>query len=195
MTLSQIAFVYDPKFTCTENLINFMHAYAKENSLPVYAEDEKIIEYFKSNHIKIFDLFVLQTMKTIEDNLMALLTQAAKSYKTRTTSPEIAVKDYFNEIRYDAHSLPTKVGRSAAGNELIRRGKSVLKAIGKEMKDNFSNPSVLTNALEKEMFTAWIYILAEIIIKHKLPSPAFDTNISYSKQGIEQWIDYCEEKG
>ena len=95
------------------------------------------------------------------------------------------ISQFENDVRYDAHSLPLKVGRSDAFNELIRRGKTNLTTIGEHIRDNFTKPPV--NEVEWEVLQAWLFFLNEII-EEKPYDPA---DVTLKEQDISLWVDAC----
>lgn len=67
--------------------------------------------------------------------------------------------EFENDIRYDAHSLQARIGRSKAGEQLIALGVSAFAAI---VRHNGSRKSTSLPAIDEEVDTAWCTILAAI---------------------------------
>ncbi|MFZ2072463.1 MAG: hypothetical protein WA101_01870 [Minisyncoccia bacterium] len=105
-------------------------------------------------------------------------------------SIEKLVKRYTNDIWYDAHGTEAKMNRSKARVELLKIGKDTLKLIAEKIETNIIPPNP-----DFELFMAYASLLFDIIQKHKLPRPPYNSNIKYGEQDPKVWIKYCQTNG
>ena len=105
-------------------------------------------------------------------------------------SIEKLVERYTKDIWYDAHGTQAKMNRSKARAELLKIGRDTLKLIAKAIGSKIT----LSNT-DYELFMAYASLLFDIIQKHKLPSPPYDSNIKYGEQDPKVWIEYCQTNG
>lgn len=68
-------------------------------------------------------------------------------------------EEFEKDIRYDAHSLETRIARSEAGKELVALGEWALAAI---FRCNKHRGSTSCSELDREVDAAWCAILADI---------------------------------
>jgi hypothetical protein len=100
------------------------------------------------------------------------------------------IDKFESNIRYDAHSLPFKVGRSDAFKELVKRGKTSLTAIGEHIRDNFANKPP-TNEVDWDVFKAWLFFLNEFIDE----KPYDSIDIPPEEQDLILWANACLKEG
>jgi|GEM_PF-2201085 len=106
------------------------------------------------------------------------------------------MKNYYNNIIFDAHSPEISINRSLAFKELERRGKEIFPAIGRYLKFTFKEKKDPANWQQDwkywDLLLAWITLLERTVKTHGLPNPPYDSSVSIVKQDIQKWIKYCE---
>ncbi len=108
-----------------------------------------------------------------------------------TTPAGDLIQRYQNDLWYDCHRLPARIGRSDARKELQRRGPVVLKPIGSYLSERFpiGKLSELGNGYADD-FVAWGHLLYGIINDHKIADIPYE-DTPYSDQDMSVWVAFC----
>jgi hypothetical protein len=102
------------------------------------------------------------------------------------------VQRYVKDILYDIHTTESKIQRSSAGQELIKRGQRALVDIADKMQEIFRD----VQNIDYEMLMAFVSLIRPIMENKKMPEePDFPyaVDVPYGKQDPQKWIDYCFE--
>lgn len=100
-------------------------------------------------------------------------------------TPDKLFDEFEKDILYDCHALVTRINRSPAAREIIRRGPAILKDVSTHLKDY--KPPTTYELLGKQLKHAWGVLLSWLADEHHLKDKPT------SQRDFPTWVNWAAQ--